>query len=222
MCESVSVATILDRYTFWTGGSPTPGTAPWPEAVAQIAGIIPDQLASKHSTWFGGLLPEGLAALALGTYILAAESGRPATQITIGEVTQTLSDPDMSEPDRQDRPIVNEPWAIRSWTARLAALGHDPDAGIQVPRQPGRNGESEYLLTYGDDAWRAFELGGYQGTALPDPVDALWLKLRVDCSPSPGVSDHVLETTFVRFGSVLSNAVEPALAALHRHGADVP
>lgn len=216
------MTTIIDRYAELTGGSPTPGRQPWPAAVARIAALVPGQLASRTVTGSDNA-PDGLAALALGTYILASETGHPPAEITLEAVIASWRDPGRrGEPDMFGTWRPHEGYAISSWTQRLAALGHDPTAGIRWPRErPARDGGPGYTLTCFDDVHRAYGRAGDPSTRLPDPVDALWLNLREDCSP--GDLDHpMVETSFVRMGSVLVNAVGPTLAELSRMGVNVP
>ena len=177
------MATIIDRYAELTGGTPTPGPEPWPAAVALIAGIVPPAMAGESSNWQSALYPEGLAALALGTYLIAAEEARPADQVTIARVYADLCGP---SPAPGWGPAVSQRHAVPSWTGRLRRLGHDPDGAA-----------------------------GHPG----DPLTDLWLRLCADTAP-PGETG-MDDTSFIRAGTVLINAVEPTLAALHRLGASM-
>jgi hypothetical protein len=213
--------TLLGRYIWYTGGSPTPGRDPWPAAVARIAAIIPGGLGSMDVSSAGGLTAQGLTALALGVYILAAESGQPPEAITLEQVLGELHDQGTAR-SGVNRWVVNEPYAVPAWTRRLAALGHDPDAGIRSPHPcPGRDSYPGYTLTYYGDVYDAYGNAGDPELKLPDPVDAAWVLLRENCGP--GDESLLAEgDSSMRVGSALFNSVGPALAQLAYFGADVP
>jgi hypothetical protein len=148
--------TMSDRYAALTGGTPTPGPEPWPAAVARIAAVIPETMAGD-TRWLPALYPEGLAALALGTYIIAAEGARPPGQVTLSQVWDALRAP---SGDPSWGPSVSQDHVVRAWSARLAALGHDPNAGIRRPAwRKGLNSTPGYALTCGEDVRLAYGHG---------------------------------------------------------------